>query len=131
MQFAKLGIVLPTGMTQNMQTGLIPLSSIRFAIAQTLPDQTDESLWTNPCLSSDGSGIYDLQNPWRELYRQAATQDCATQHKLCQNPVTALLQSNLVEFYFPIGDGAISGEHFEARCVSRQFFPPKSDPARK
>lgn len=114
MQFAKLNIVLPAGVTQNMQTGLIPLSSVRFAIAQTLPDQGDESQWTNPCLSSDGSGLYDLQSPWRSLYAQAAAQSCATQHNLCQNPITALLTSNLVEFYFPIGDGAIDGTHLNA-----------------
>lgn len=39
MQFVKVGVVLPTGMQQNMKTGLIPLASIRFAIAKTMPDQ--------------------------------------------------------------------------------------------
>jgi hypothetical protein len=51
MQFAKVGVVLPVGMRQNMNTGLIPLGSIRFAIATSLPDQTDQAQWINPCYS--------------------------------------------------------------------------------
>lgn len=51
MQFVKVGVVLPTGMQQNMKTGLIPLGSIRFAIARTLPSEADQGLWTNPCYS--------------------------------------------------------------------------------
>lgn len=51
MQFARVAIVLPTGMRQNMQTGLIPTTSIRFAISRSLPDQADQSKWVNPCYS--------------------------------------------------------------------------------
>jgi hypothetical protein len=51
MQFVKMGVVLPTGIQQNMKTGLIPLGSIRFAIATSMPDQSNQNLWTNPCYS--------------------------------------------------------------------------------
>ena len=51
MQFAKVGIVLPTGLTQNMATGLVPLGSIRFAIATSLPPMSDQAQWVNPCYS--------------------------------------------------------------------------------
>lgn len=109
MQYAKVGVVLPVGMRQNMNTGLIPLGSVRFAIATSLPDVADEASWNNPCFSKTGTtGMWDPSQPWRDLYSAAAAQTCASQHKLCTNPATALLSSNLVEFYFPIGDDTIS-----------------------
>lgn len=109
MQYAKVGVVLPVGMRQNMDTGLIPLGSVRFAISTALPDVSDEASWNNPCFSKTGTtGMWDPSQPWRALYSAAAAQTCASQHKLCTNPATALLSSNLVEFYFPIGDDTVS-----------------------
>lgn len=112
MQFVKVGVVLPTGLQQNMKTGLVPLSSIRFAVATTLPNQDNEELWTNPCYSSDNTGMWDITQPWRSIYAASSAQGCATQHNMCTNPITALLSSNLVEFYFPIGDATIGSTHF-------------------
>lgn len=113
MQYVRMGVVLPTGMTQNMQTGLIPLGSIRFAIASSLPDQMDASLWTNPCYSGDNTGMWDANQLWRNLYSSAAAQSCASQHStMCSNPITSMLSSNLVEFYFPLGDGTVGAAHF-------------------
>lgn len=59
MQFVQMGLVLPANSMQNLETGLVPLTSIRFAIAQSLPDRMNASQWTNPCFSSDSSGMYD------------------------------------------------------------------------
>ena len=114
MQFVKVGVVLPTGVQQNMATGLIPLGSIRFAVAQGLPEDTNEGAWTNPCLSSDNSGMWDISQSWRQQYSDASAQDCATPHNMCSNPITKMLASNLVEFYFPIGDGTIGPNQFNA-----------------
>jgi hypothetical protein len=111
MQFVKVGVVLPTGIQQNMDSGLIPLSSIRFSIATKVPDQGNDSLWINPCYSSQNTGIWDISQPWRQIYADAAAQTCATQHNMCTNPVSKILSSNLVEFYFPIGDSSIGTQH--------------------
>eukprot|EP00961_Rhodomonas_salina_P276741 3739510-Rhodomonas_salina.1 len=59
MQFLKLSVVLPDETRQNMQTGLIPLTSVRFAVAQSLPSVMDTAEWVNPCFSGDGSGLFD------------------------------------------------------------------------
>jgi hypothetical protein len=59
LQMVQMGIVLPFGTQQNMGTGLVPLTSVRFAIAQSLPDRNNASQWTNPCFSSDTTGMYD------------------------------------------------------------------------
>jgi hypothetical protein len=115
MQFVRVSIVLPTGLLQNMNTGLIPLGSIRFSIGTSLPDQQDLSKWTNPCYSQDGLGMWDPSQPWREMYASSADQTCATQHNMCSNPVTALLSSNLIQFFFPIGDGAIGPSQFSSQ----------------
>ncbi len=59
MQFIQMGFVIPVGIRQNMVTGLVPLTSVRFAIARTMPDRTNSSLWTNPCYSGYGRGLFD------------------------------------------------------------------------
>jgi len=59
MQFIQMGFVIPVGIRQNMITGLVPLTSVRFAIAKSMPDRTNSSLWTNPCYSGYGRGLYD------------------------------------------------------------------------
>lgn len=85
MQFVMVGIVLPVGMQQNMKTGLIPLSGVRFAIATSLPAQDDQVAWTNPCYSADGaSGMMDQQVGWKPLYESAAREDCALAKPMCR-----------------------------------------------
>jgi hypothetical protein len=42
------------------------------------------------------------------LYAQAAEQTCAARYMLCTNPRTSILASNLVNFFFPIGDRTIT-----------------------
>jgi hypothetical protein len=59
MQFVKMELVLPSNSEQNPATGLVPLTSVRFAIAQSSPDRMNSSLWTNLCFSSDQTGMYD------------------------------------------------------------------------
>lgn len=114
MQFVKVDFVLPVGLRQNLNTGLVPLNSIRFAIAKMQPSQLDPVSWTNPCFSTDGSsGMYDSALTYYDLYRQAQQQTCAIRSNLCTNPPGATLSSSLiansmVSFYFPIGDNVIN-----------------------
>ena len=114
MQFVKVGFVLPTGLRQNMNTGLVPLTSIRFAVAKTTPNQLNASEWTNPCYSGDSSALYDTTNSYgyHDMYQQAQQQTCAARQNLCTNPTDADVTktSNLVNFYFPIGDNTITPE---------------------
>jgi hypothetical protein len=111
LQFVKVGVVLPAGIQQNMASGLIPLSSIRFAVATKVPDQGNDQLWVNPCYSSGDNAMWDITETWRSIYANGAAQQCATQHNMCTNPVGQILQTNLVEFYFPIGDNTINDTH--------------------
>ena len=112
MQLAKVGFVLPTGLRQNMLTGLVPLTSIRFAVSKTTPSQLNASAWTNPCFSVDASALYDTTNVYgyRDMYQQAQQQTCAARQDLCTNPtsIDVTMQSNLVNFYFPIGENTIT-----------------------
>lgn len=114
MQFVRVGIVLPSGMSQNMETGLVPLGSIRFAIATELPNQADESKWTNPCYSNSGSGMWDPTQPWRAMYESASAQTCSIQKTMCINPSSSVLTSRLSEISIPIGESAIGPEHLLA-----------------
>lgn len=114
MQVARIGVVLPQGVQQNTATGLFPLSSVRFAVAQSLPDQSNQAAWTNPCLSSDNTGLWDIANGWRTQYEEASAQSCATQFNLCSNPITALLTNNFVQFDIPLGDGTVGPTQFNA-----------------
>ena len=93
-----------------MDVGLVPLSSIRFAIAESLPSTHDESAWLNPCMSSGLDGIWD-DSSTRTMYANAAAQSCAAHSDMCLNPVTELLSNGLVDFYFPIGDDTINTLH--------------------
>jgi hypothetical protein len=77
MQFVSMAVVMPTGLLQNMQTGLVPLNSIRFAVAKFMPDKTQSELWTNPCYSGTASGMYDDGQLWENMYKNAAAQTCA------------------------------------------------------
>ena len=115
MQFVKVDFVLPVGLRQNMNTGLVPLNSIRFAIGKTAPDQLNPAEWTNPCFSTDGSmsGMYDSELPYYDWYNQAQQQSCALKKNLCTNPTNSVLSSSImansmVSFYFPIGDNIIN-----------------------
>jgi hypothetical protein len=110
MQFVSIGVVLPANLFQNMDTGLIPLSSIRFAIATSMPDKNDDTLWTNPCYSGDGTGMYDDESatPWENMYTKAAAQDCAFGKAMCTNPIGTVMANRLVSFHFPIGDTAVT-----------------------
>ena len=110
LQLVKIGFVLPTGMRQNMVTGLVPLNSIRFAVSKTLPSQLDAAAWTNPCFSADSSGLYDQANAlhYYTMYDTAQQQTCAARQNLCTNPTASVLASSLVNFYFPIGDERIT-----------------------
>lgn len=73
----QMGFVIPENSRQNMDTGLVPLTSVRFAIAQSLPDRNNASLWTNPCYSSNDSGMYDTAQGYYAWYQSAADQTCA------------------------------------------------------
>jgi hypothetical protein len=110
MQFVQMGFVLPVGTRQNMDTGLVPLTSVRFSIAKSMPDRMNSSLWTNPCFSGYGRGMFDPVQGYRQLYTSAAGQPCASDYNLCMNPIVHILPTNLVNFYFPIGDRTISDD---------------------
>ena len=71
-----MGFVLPQGTKQNMQTGLIPLTSVRVAVARSMPDRNNASLWTNPCYSGFGAGMLDSAQGYKALYASAASQVC-------------------------------------------------------
>ena len=115
MQFVKVDFVIPVGLRQNMNTGLVPLNSIRFAIGKTMPSVLDAPSWTNPCFSADGqSGMYDSALPYADLYYQAQQQTCAVQKNLCSNPVSSVLPSNMVSFFFPVGDNVINATNLGA-----------------
>jgi hypothetical protein len=112
-QTVKVSIVLPDSVRQNMKTGLVPLTSIRFAIGQTIPPMQDTVSWINPCISSTLTGMWDNLD-LRSMYHNASAQDCAQSSNMCSNPMTEILQSGLVDFYFPIGDEAINVLHISS-----------------
>lgn len=109
MQFVKVGLVFPESLRQNMKTGLVPLTSIRFAVSTTLPLVSQQAAWTNPCYSTGNTGLFDnATSELRSLYTLASHQQCALQPTFCANPVAEVLSSGLVELWFPIGDDTIS-----------------------
>lgn len=114
MQFIQMGFVLPVNTRQNMQTGLIPLTSVRFAIAKNLPDRNNASLWTNPCYSGYGRAMYDAGQGYKEMYKAASSQPCASDYNMCMNPLVSVLPTNLVNFYFPVGDSTIGSDVFNS-----------------
>lgn len=112
-QAVRVGFVIPADMEQNMRTGLVPLTSVRYHIGTSLPSPDSPTAWTNPCHSSSGSGLWDTTyqgaaNPLYDMYDSAASQTCALQPDICTNPLQAQIKDRLVEFWFPIGDGTIS-----------------------
>ena len=128
MQFIKVAFVIPTTLSQNMRTGLVPLTSVRFALDSVLPALDDASMWMNPCYSSDATGLYDAllpngdENPLVGLYAQSATQDCAIQPPLCTNPPAAATQNGgLIEFWFPVGDDLVDSAVLEAD-IRKNFY---------
>lgn len=50
------------------------------------------------------------KNPqgYKPMYASAASQACASDYNMCMNPLASTLTSNLVNFYFPLGDRTIS-----------------------
>jgi hypothetical protein len=120
LQIVQMGVVLPFGTQQNMATGLIPLTSVRFAISQSLPDRNNASQWINPCFSSDTSGMYDPGQGYYNMYTSAAQQTCAARYALCTNPKAALT-SNLVNFFFPIGDRTLNEAIYAASSTSTPY----------
>lgn len=42
------------------------------------------------------------------MYASASAQSCASDYNLCTNPLVSIMPTNLVNFYFPIGDRTIS-----------------------
>lgn len=109
MQFVKVGFVFPETLRQNMKTGLVPLTSIRFAVSSSLPQVTQTSAWTNPCYSESNTGLFDnATSTLRQLYTESSYQQCSLQPNFCVNPATEVLATGLVELWFPIGDGRIS-----------------------
>lgn len=154
LQMVQMGVVLPFGTQQNMATGLVPLTSVRFAISQSLPDRNNASQWTNPCFSSDNTGMYDpgqvsqsaalflhfafayivvqilpltphvflslFYQGYYSMYTSAGQQMCAARYALCTNPA-ATLTSNLVNFFFPIGDRTLNDAIYAAASTSTPY----------
>lgn len=109
LQYVQAGLVLADGVSQNMQTGLIPLNSIRYAVAASVPDTGNQSVWNNPCFSSDGSGGFDnVTTSLRAAYLLASEQDCAQEAAFCENPASQAISGNTVNYWLPIGDGTVN-----------------------
>ena len=122
MQFVRLGFVFPNVLTQNMNTGLVPLTSIRFAIGKSAPDVMASHLWTNPCYSESNTGLYDnATSILREQYVNSAQQECSLQVAFCQNPVMEVLDKNFVQIWLPIGDNTITDAMLENSDVNYLF----------
>jgi len=107
-QQVRVGFLVPEGLSQNMRTGLVPLTSIRYNIGTTLPEQDDLTAWSNPCLSADQTGMWDSSSTVKDMYIQTAKQACALQTDICTNPMELEVRDRLVEFWFPIGDDTIN-----------------------
>lgn len=109
MQFIKVGFVILDNLRQNMDTGIVPLTSIRFALSPTTPAPLNDPVWVNPCYSANGSGLYDnATSSLRALYTEAGYQQCAYKPAFCVNPVTEILPSGFVEILLPLGDTFIT-----------------------
>lgn len=111
LQYVRVGIILPKDITQNMETGLVPLTGIRFAVDQNLPDFENMNTVQNPCFSigRTGSAIMDNSNSHIvQAYEQASHQRCSLQPDFCQNPPSEIIENGFFELYFPIGDHKIN-----------------------
>lgn len=113
MQFVKMAFVFPDTFEQNMDSGLIPLTDIRFAISEVVPDVLSNA-WVNPCYSDDNTGLYDnVTSSMRMLYTEASHQQCALQPDFCMNPPTATIESGYAEIWLPIGENTITDAMWE------------------
>jgi hypothetical protein len=106
MQHARVGVLLPVGAQQNMRTGIVPLTSVRYAIASKAPAQ-GSSAWINPCYSAEGTGMWDSEDT-RNTFYESSSQSCAAQADLCKNPESAFLVSSYLEFFLPLGEDTIT-----------------------
>lgn len=85
-----MGFVLPANTRQNMETGLVPVTSVRFAIARSVPDRTNATLWTNPCYSGYGRGMYDAGQVKTHLeHIHIHIHSCSNMHKTYTARATA------------------------------------------
>eukprot|EP00961_Rhodomonas_salina_P105029 1414463-Rhodomonas_salina.1 len=110
MQYIKVGFVVPASMLQNMDTGLVPMTSVRFAVARDTPANLDDAAWVNPCYSTNGTGLYDnTTSSLRDLYTRAQHQTCSYQTDMCVNPLTATIPGGgYVEYWLPLGENTIT-----------------------
>jgi hypothetical protein len=105
--------------------GLFPTGSLRFAIADQIPDP-DSPLWQNPCMTDDTMAgfmdtsagqswntLYGGNTPLSDRYSNAMSQSCSTAKTMCINPTT--IDQGLVEFTFPIGADAITQAMLESQ----------------
>jgi cysteine-rich repeat protein len=120
MQYAMVGLVLPLELLQNMQTGIVPMGSIRFAFGVEMPDRSNTALWTNPCFSSDDTGMYDSTATIPSLYQAASYQACARPDRLCTNPPQLVGPDRFVKFGFPLGDTRMD-DNMQAAGDTRLF----------
>jgi hypothetical protein len=99
-QTAKLLVVLNSGLRDDPAASLIPHESIRWAIDSSMPDITDESLWTIAC-SDQGYPSED-----RAIYTSALAQTCGNQNArdkgVCDESVMTD-SSGIGEIYIPLG----------------------------
>lgn len=52
--------------------------------------------------------LHGWRQGYKALYSAASAQPCASSYDLCTNPVAHILPTNLVNFYFPLGDRTIT-----------------------
>lgn len=109
LQFVKISFALPSDIKQNVQTGLIPLNSLRYIITDNNPSEIPTTAWQNPCHSSDGSGYFDIAEN-REIFASSGFQDCALHPHFCRNPVSSVIENGLVDFWLPLGNQVITEE---------------------
>lgn len=95
MQAARIGFVVQSGLAANPRTGLVPPGSIRYSIAQTLPEYNAPGAWASPCDAGWDPTLYDA----------AAAQACALGPALCADPAIA---GGYAELWVPLGDAAIT-----------------------
>lgn len=117
LQYVRIGLILPDSVVQNMESGLIPLTSIRFSISQEIPDFSNALSFVQPCWSGnrDGSGLYDdpLSDLMR-LYELASFEKCSLQPSFCSNPSEMVIANGFFEFYFPIGNNVVNSDILES-----------------
>jgi hypothetical protein len=99
-QSAKLLVVLRNGLTEDTSASLIPHDSIRWAIDESMPDITDESLWTIAC-SDQGYPAND-----QTVYEAALEQSCGNQNARAKGicaPSVVTDENGIGEIFIPLG----------------------------